>query len=175
MGAFPRNTTAVQGIPIGRLNDISIRLSILEAKNMGGLGNMSWYQDEVLTFSDGVHYTLAHDPTSVLLLFQNGQKLINGTDFTNSGASITMTSTMLSTDIITATYAVAVTSVWYQDETLTYTDGKHYTLAHTPLAIVFLFLNGQLVVAGLDYTRIGTAITMTNTLSATDALTTTYQ
>lgn len=66
-------------------------------------------------------------------------------------------------------------ATWYQDEVLTRTDGTNYTLAHTPTAVVFLYLNGQLLVSGgQDYTRSGTAITMTNATLSSDILTATY-
>jgi len=72
--------------------------------NMKTAVNGTWYQDEVLTYSDGVHYTLANTPTAIVFLFLNGQKLVYGTDYTRSGTAITMAYTNLATDTLTASY-----------------------------------------------------------------------
>lgn len=64
-----------------------------------------WYQDEILTRTNGIDYSLAHSPSSVLFLYLNGQLLINITDYTRSGTAIAMVATTLSTDILTATYS----------------------------------------------------------------------
>ena len=60
---------------------------------------------------------------------------------------------------------------WYE-EVLTYSDGTHYTLVHTPTSIVTLYVNGkQQLGAGNDYSRTGTAISIiTNAPLASDDL-----
>lgn len=139
----------------------------------GGSSTDTWYQDEVLTRTDGTTYTLAHTPTSVLFLFLNGQKITEDTDFTVTGDTITMTAPTLSSDVLTATYAVG-TSVWYE-ETVARTDGTNYTLAHSVTSVLFLYLNGQLIVKDVDYALSGANITMTSPTLSTDTLTAKYQ
>lgn len=71
-----------------------------------GGGSGTWYEDEILTRTDGINYTLAHAPTSVVNLYLNGQKLTGGgVDFTRTIASIVMVDATLSSDILTATYS----------------------------------------------------------------------
>ena len=71
--------------------------------------------------------------------------------------------------------STATTSAtWYQDEVLSRTDGTNYTLAHTPTAVVFLYLNGQLLPATGNYTRTGTAIALTSPTIASDTVSATY-
>lgn len=69
------------------------------------------------------------------------------------------------------------TSVWYQDEIVaTGVTGTSFNLLHTPLNVVFLYLNGQHLTSGVtyDYTRAGAALTLATSLLSTDVLTATY-
>jgi hypothetical protein len=69
----------------------------------------TWYQDEVPSGTkNGVNmtFTLAHTPTSVVLLYLNGQYQVSGgADYSRSGTTITMTTAPLSTDTLVATYS----------------------------------------------------------------------
>lgn len=69
----------------------------------GNAGAGTWYVDVVLTRTNGTSYTLPATPTAVLFLFLNGQKLVKGVDYTQTGTAVTMTTPTLSTDIVTAT------------------------------------------------------------------------
>lgn len=172
---LPRDFDVRIGVSKTELKRLTDRVVELETNGGGGGGTTTdtWYQDEVLTRTDGTTYTLAHTPTSVLFLFLNGQKITEDTDFTVSGDTITMTAPTLSSDVLTATYAVG-TSVWYE-ETVARTDGTNYTLAHSVTSVLFLYLNGQLIVKDVDYTLSGANITMTSPTLSTDILTAKYQ
>ena len=88
-----------QEIRMLRVNPTTGRLLIT------GLVSATWYQDEVVSYTNGTNYTLAHAPTTVLFLFLNGQHLVNTVDYTYSGVNITMLSSTLSTDVLSATYS----------------------------------------------------------------------
>jgi len=172
---LPRDFDVRIGVSKTELKRLTDRVVELELNGGGGGGTTTdtWYQDEVLTRTDGTTYTLAHIPTSVLFLFLNGQKITEDTDFTVTGDTITMTAPTLSSDVLTATYAVG-TSVWYE-ETVARTDGTNYTLAHSVTSVLFLYLNGQLIVKDVDYALSGANITMTSPTLSTDTLTAKYQ
>jgi hypothetical protein len=70
-----------------------------------GTGSGGTWYEEVLTRTDGTTYTLAHSPTSIVLVFLNGQRLTFGTEYNRSGTTITMSEATLASDIITATYS----------------------------------------------------------------------
>lgn len=94
-----------------------------------------------------------------------------GGDVVTAGSNITITTDVNGKKVITSSGS----ATWYQDEVLTRTDGTNYTLAHTPTAVVFLYLNGQLLVGGgQDYTRTGTAIALTSPTIASDTVSATY-
>lgn len=88
IGTFPRNTTAVLGVPIGKLNDHERRISKLESNPSGGF---SGTQEKSSTTPDGLTTTFAfaHTPN---LIYWNGQLLTTTDDYTVSGSSITFTS-----------------------------------------------------------------------------------
>ncbi len=81
-------------------------MSVIVARpaQRGGSGSGTWYQDEVLTFTDGIHYTLAHNPSSVVFLYLNGQLIKSITDYNRTNKNIVMTYTLLATDVLSATY-----------------------------------------------------------------------
>ena len=72
-------------------------------------GSGTWYQDEVpggVKNGSNVTFTLAHTPSSVVLLYLNGQYQVSGgADYSRSGTTITMTSAPLSTDTLTCNYS----------------------------------------------------------------------
>jgi hypothetical protein len=75
-------------------------------KNVGGSG--TWYQDEIVaTGQTGTSFSLLHTPSSVVFLYKNGQYLVSGAsyDYTISGANITLQTSLLATDLLTATYS----------------------------------------------------------------------
>lgn len=92
----------------------------------------------------------------------------------SAGSNITLT---LKND---GGYTIASTAgagVWYQDEVPAGSKNGiniTFTLAHSPTTVVFLHLNGQYLVSGTDYTRVGTTITMTTAPLSTDVLIATY-
>lgn len=101
---IPRGTTAVQGIPIGRLANLEARVSSLETSGGGG----TWYQDEVVASGvTGTSFSLINTPTKIVFLYLNGQYLVSGVgkDYTRSGKNITLATTLLSTDLLTANYS----------------------------------------------------------------------
>jgi hypothetical protein len=73
-------------------------------KTVSMIGGGTWYE-EVLTRTDGTNYTLAHNPSSIVLIFLNGQRLTFGIDYNRVGTAIIMTSPTLATDVLTATYS----------------------------------------------------------------------
>lgn len=97
--------------------------------------------------------------------------LHGGGDTVRAGSNITITR---NTDGTTSISSSGGSGTWYQDEVLIRTNGTNYTLAHTPTAVVLLYLNGQLQISGTDYTRVGTAVTMTTPTLVSDTLTATY-
>lgn len=131
--------------------------------------NGTWYQDEIPSGAKpGTSFTLAHGSITELFLELNGQYQISGIDYTRTGTSITMTSTVLSTDILTANYLTSSTNTWYQDEIVASgTTGTTFNLLHIPQRVLFLYLNGQYLVDT-------TIITMTSTILGTDSLSATY-
>lgn len=101
---IPKGTTAVQGIPIGRLANLESRVSALESSGSGG----TWYQDEIIASGvTGTSFSLINTPARVVFLYKNGQYLISGVgrDYTRSGKTITLATSLLSTDILTANYS----------------------------------------------------------------------
>lgn len=139
-----------------------------------------WYQDEVPSGTKNginVTFTLAHGSITELFLESQGQYLVSGIDYTLSGTTITMTTAPLSSDVFVANYLTSSAQVWYQDEIPSGTKNginTSFTLAHVPTAIVFLYIQGQYQTSGTDYTRTGTAITMTTAPLSTDTFVCNY-
>lgn len=79
------------------------------ATTSSGGGSGTWYQDEVPSGTkngSNKAFTLAHTPTSVVLLYLNGQYLVSGgVDYTRVTTAITMVVAPLSTDALIATYS----------------------------------------------------------------------
>lgn len=72
------------------------------------LGGGTWYQDEIVaTGVTGTTFSLLNTPTNIVFLYLNGQYLVSGVgkDYTRSGKNITLATTILSTDILTANYS----------------------------------------------------------------------
>lgn len=72
------------------------------------LGGGTWYQDEIVASGvTGTTFTLLNTPTNIVFLYLNGQYLVSGVgkDYTRSGKNITLATTLLSTDILTANYS----------------------------------------------------------------------
>lgn len=94
-----------------------------------------------------------------------------------AGTGITITTAVNAQGFISLTISSTGGGTWYQDEAVSGTkngSNKSFTLAHSPATVVFLYLNGQIQVSGTDYTRSGTAISMTSAPLSTDSLTATY-
>ena len=75
-------------------------------KNVGGSG--TWYQDEIVATGQTVtSFSLLHTPQSVVFLYKNGQYLVSGAgqDYTRVGSALTLAASLLSTDLLTATYS----------------------------------------------------------------------
>jgi hypothetical protein len=96
------------------LTDLPKLIEFLKRGGFRGGGGSStttsatWYQDEVLTRTDGTNYTLAHTPTAVVFLKLNGQD-INTTQYTRTGTAIVGTDATLfptlASDQLVATYS----------------------------------------------------------------------
>lgn len=72
------------------------------------IGGGTWYQDEIVAESTtGTSFSLLHTPTNIVFLYKNGQYLVSGVgrDYTRTGTSITLTDSLLSTDVLTANYS----------------------------------------------------------------------
>jgi hypothetical protein len=120
-----------------------------------------------------VTFTLAHAPAPAasLILERNGVTLQEGPDYWLSGATITLVSAKVAwqaTDLVASWYRYgSVTAIGFASgETPGGTiDGVNatFTLAHTPspAAGLQLFLNGQELTQGTDYTLTGATITFT--------------
>lgn len=115
-------------------------------------------------------FTLAGTPTSgSLMLFMNGQFLTQGVDYTVSGSTITFASPPvagLAGKPFKAYYRTADGSNinFADNETPSGSingSNTNFTLAHNPSpdASVILFLNGQQLTQGVDFTVSGTTIT----------------
>lgn len=104
----------------------------------------------------------------------------DGTTTVTNPSTIDFTSGATVTNLGGGVAGVAVTGgsgTWFQDEIVAQnTTGTSFTLAHTPTAVVFLYKNGQYLISGSgkDYTRSGTALTLSISLNTTDILTATY-
>lgn len=72
------------------------------------LGGGTWYQDEIIASGvTGTVFNLVNTPTNIVFLYLNGQYLISGVgrDYTRSGKTITLATSLLSTDVLTANYS----------------------------------------------------------------------
>jgi len=98
---IPRNTTAVQGIPIGRLNDIDSRLAALESGStpsdttesvfvitVSTGANMMFKIPTGLVNSSNTSYTVASEP---LYVVADGVTYYDGAGYTYSPLTVTMT------------------------------------------------------------------------------------
>jgi len=86
---------------INKVNNLQIQVNNISSSTSG---SGTWYE-EVLTYTDGTNYTLAHTPTSIVLLYLNGQKLTIGTEYTRITTAITLISPALASDILVAVYS----------------------------------------------------------------------
>jgi len=78
------------------------------ASPLSVVGASTWYQDEIVSNgSTGTSFNLNHTPLSVVFLYKNGQYLVSGNsfDYTRSGVAITLSVSLLSSDILTANYS----------------------------------------------------------------------
>jgi hypothetical protein len=68
----------------------------------------TWYQDEIVgKNTTGTSFNLLNNPSSVVMLYKNGQYLVSGAgyDYTRSGQAITLAVSLMSSDLLTATYS----------------------------------------------------------------------
>ncbi len=118
-------------------------------------------------FIDGFEQTIASRFHQLARGYLHG-----GGDTIAAGSNITLTRNANGTVTISSSGG---SGTWFQDELLAYSDGTNYALAHAPVTVVFIFVNGQLLRSGgVDYTRTGTAIVMISQLSKSDIVTATY-
>ena len=130
-------------------------------------------RDEVPSGS-GTAFTLATVPyPESLQLFRGGARQREGDDFTISGASITLTTTLASGEVLLADYGVNFETVnRIRDEVPSGSDVT-FTLAHTPLSNTLQLFRGgarQQAGAGKDYTISGAIITLAVTLATGEVL-----
>jgi hypothetical protein len=100
----------------------------------------------------------------------NGQELVQGTDFTLSGSTVTMTAAPSTGDTLYAFYRYGTTSSagnFADNETPSGTiNGSNtaFTLANVPnpASSLALYLDGAIQEAGIDFTLSGAGITMTS-------------
>jgi hypothetical protein len=115
-----------------------------------------------------VTFTLlaAPAPAASLELYQNGMLQRQGTEYTLSGNTITMTVAPITGDTLAAFYRLATSSVSYAENEVPtgLINGVNvtYTLANNPNpdASLCLYHNGILEINGVDYTLSGVTITM---------------
>lgn len=123
-------------------------------------------------------FTLASapNPAASLQLFQNGILAIQGTDYTLSGATITMTGAPSTGAILTAFYRFGSPPGVFVDDEIPHgaVDGSNiaFTLANIPVPATSLklFDNGVLQIQGTDYTISGLTITFANAPNVGDEL-----
>lgn len=97
--------------------------------------------------------------------------LHGGGDTVIAGTGIVITKNANGNKIISAPNAGGT---WTQDAILTRTNGTNYNLPSTPLSVLFLYLNGQKILQNIDYTRSGSAITMTSPTISSDVVSATF-
>jgi hypothetical protein len=113
--------------------------------------------------------SLDYDGNPALSLYLNNGYLINGIDFTISGAGISMNYAPLTGDRLTATYFISLAGYYIAGETPSGSiNGTNvdFSLAYTPAndaegnPSIMLFLNNGYLIRGIDYTISGTAIVL---------------
>lgn len=93
-----------------KTNEINFESGFIVTESNGkisvvGTGSGGTWYEEILTRTDGTNYTLAHSPTSIVLIFLNGQRLTFGVDYDRTGTAVEMAEATLSSDVLTATYS----------------------------------------------------------------------
>ena len=135
-------------------------------------------------------FTLAQAPynATALMLVYNGQILTRGTDYTITGAAITMTRAPATGDVLRAFYITATTTIFTNvgPTFSAFHDGivpagaingsnTAFTLPAVPHgSLVMVVWNGLIQTLGTDYTITGAAITMTRAPASGDTLTTSF-
>lgn len=115
---------------------------------------------------DGLEQTLNSFRTQMSRGYLHG-----GGDTVAAGTGITISVNSKGTKIINATGSGGS---WNQDKVLTRTNGTNYTLPSAPTSVLFLYLNGQLILNTRDYTYSGTAIVMTVPTISSDIVSATF-
>lgn len=150
-------------------------------------GNTSSFDDGVVPTGaiDGANtsFVLPHapSPTDFVLLFRNGMLQIQGTDYTLSSATVTMTTAPVSGDWLIAWIrrdGVSTGSASSEVPSgVINSSNTAFTLANTPspTSSLMLFRNEILLLPGSDFIALGTAIAMTAAPVTGDSLVAFYR
>lgn len=147
-------------------------LSLLNPGNPAGLDGQIVYlysgnsttAESILTTGGVQIITLAHTPTTVLVLSINGQVLNLDIDYTLSGTTLTLLNPMTPSGLNgSIVYNFTGPTVTYGSDILETTGGiQTIALSHIPVAVIITSINGEVLDPGIDYTLSGANLTLLN-------------
>ena len=126
--------------------------------------NPSFVNSEVPTGS-GTSFALANAPTGLTILFRNEAPLLQGTDFTISGTSVSLATT-IGSDTLLAFYSDGLNPLTFANSEIPTGSGTAFSLANTPTGMLLLFRNEAALLQGADFTISGKIITLATTIGS---------